>query len=176
MQAGPRRGCCRPWGRRAASDRINSPPIFDPAQPEGSEGPFGAVDGSRCGQIPPEGSAGPFGAVDGSRPGRIPPGGGRGRSRRTAPEASIPWCNMALVLYEMNRSAEAEYYLSVAEELGGDDPALWNNVGVIMAGMGRHQEASESFSKAIRADWYYAPPPGTTGAYPWRGSERSRRL
>jgi len=64
---------------------------------------------------------------------------------------------MALVLHEMNRSAEAEVCLSMAEELGGDDQALWNSMGVIMAGMGRHQEASESFSKAIKADWYYAP-------------------
>jgi len=30
--AGPRRGCCRPWGRRAASDRFNAPPTFDSAR------------------------------------------------------------------------------------------------------------------------------------------------
>ncbi|MDF0591947.1 tetratricopeptide repeat protein [Candidatus Methanocrinis natronophilus] len=89
-------------------------------------------------------------AVDGSRR----EGGGRGTDGRP-PRPFPPWCNMALVLYEMNRSAEAQDCLSVAEELGGDDRALWNSMGVIMAGMGRHQEASESFSKAIRADWYY---------------------
>jgi hypothetical protein len=32
IEAGPRRECCRPWGRRAASDRFNAPPTFDSAR------------------------------------------------------------------------------------------------------------------------------------------------
>ena len=60
MEAGPRRGCCRPWGRRASSDRFNAP----------------------TSSTPPKGSAGPSGAVDGPRRGRLSSGVGRGRSRR----------------------------------------------------------------------------------------------
>ncbi len=51
IEAGPRRECCRPWGRRAASDRFNAPPPSTP--PEGSAGTSGTVDGSCCGRTPP---------------------------------------------------------------------------------------------------------------------------
>ena len=66
IEAGPRRECCRPWGRRAASDRFNAPPHLR-LRPKDR-------------RAPPAPWTDP--AVDGPRPGRIPPGGGRGRSRR----------------------------------------------------------------------------------------------
>ncbi len=62
IEAGPRRECCRPWGRRAASDRFNAPPHLR-LRPKDR-------------RAPPAPWTDP--AVDGPRPGRIPPGGGRG--------------------------------------------------------------------------------------------------
>jgi len=85
MQAGPRRGCCRPWGRRAASDRFNALPPSIP--PEGSAGTSGTVDGSCCGRTPPW--TDPAGRGAGSAG-----GAGRGRSPSTAPpstSASAGW-------------------------------------------------------------------------------------
>jgi len=57
----------------------------------------------------------------------------------------------------MGRTDEALERLDRAKELDDKSPALWNEMGVILAEIGRDDEALDCFVRSMELDLYYPP-------------------
>lgn len=76
---------------------------------------------------------------------------------RREPRLAGPWANLGILYFRTQRPKEAMNALNKAIEINPDQPAYYNELGIIQREEGKFAEARRSYERALAVDPAYAP-------------------